>query len=374
MKELLCLATGLLLMSETAFAQSLKFGLSNTTDILSNMQGGLKTGTQVLNKSDIKIDYAAAEDGWPGLNLFTHLQWTHKNDFSATHVGDAQVVSNIDTAEGLRVMEAWVSRDLSDNAGLKFGIVDLNTEFDVQSFGGLFLNASNGIGPDYSQSGANGPSIFAATGLAVVGWWQANEQWLFKAGVFEGEPGNASRPGRTQINLTGSEGALLTFETRYRLSDTVTLGAGFWHYTAGFAPIGAPGIAHGNNGFYGIAEATLWGDPEGESLNGWIRAGLANARINPIRSYVGGGLLYTAPFGRADDQVGIAISHVGFGAPARLAGGLEESETAIEISYGFALNEWAVIQPDFQYIANPSGDPTLRDAVVGGVRVSLSWP
>ncbi len=376
MKKTILSASLLMLCAWPALADesALSFGASNTLDLLGNLQGGLRTGTRALDKLDLNAAFAGDQAGWDGWDASVDLQWTYNNDFSGALVGDSQVVSNIDAPQGVRVLEAWISRQLSDAASLKFGIIDLNSEFDVQGPGVLFLNSSHGVGVDFSQSGQNGPSIFPSTGLGLVGTWNPSDNWDAKAGLFEGTPGNPAHPGRTDITLSGDEGALLTFETRYHFSPQLTVGLGGWHYTAEFAQTGTPGMAHANTGVYSIVEATLWGQPDaGPHLDGWLRAGLANARINPVRSYVGGGLVYFGPFGRPDDQAGIAVAHAMFGAPARLAGGLTSAETTIEATYAMVWNEWVTLQPDFQYVVSPGGDPALKNAVVAGARLILSW-
>ncbi len=352
----------------------LSFSASNTLDLLGNVRGGIRTGMRSLDKLDLNAEFSGDDAGWNGWDALLHVQWTADNDLSGSLVGDAQGVSNIDAPEGWRVMDAWISRRLAENASLKFGLIDLNSEFDIQTPGLFFLNSSDGIGPDFSQTGENGPSIFPTTGLGLIADWSPSDVLDLSGGIFEGTPGNPAHPGRTEFNFSSGEGALLVLETRYRPVPDLMVGLGGWHYTAGFSQIGAGGSAHGNSGAYAIAETTLWREAEdGEHLDAWMRLGLANARINPIRSYLGGGLVYFGPFGRNSDQIGLGVSHAVFGRPARVVDGLTGSETIIETSYSFVWNDWVTLQPDFQYIASPGGDPGLDDAVVGGMRLILSW-
>ena len=153
-------------------------------------------------------------------------------DFSGAVVGAAQTISNLEAPADIRLANAWMSWDAGGKGGVKLGVVDLNTEFDVQSTAALFLNSAFGIGPDFSQSGQNGPSIFPSTGLGLVGWWLPGGHWQLKAGLFEGASGDPTHPGRTNFILSRDEGALIVLEARNHLTENFVIGAGTWRYTA----------------------------------------------------------------------------------------------------------------------------------------------
>jgi len=348
---------------------------ANVSDLLGNVQGGLKRGARLLDKADITATYAGDDTG--GYSAFADVQITDAANFSGALVGDAQTVSNLDAPAGLRLANAWIARDFGGRGGVKTGAIDLNTEFDVQTTAALFLNSAFGIGPDFSQSGRNGPSIFPNTGLGLVGWWLPGGHWQVKGGVFEGSPGNPDHPGRTTFALSGDNGALLVAEVRDHLTPDFVIGAGTWRYTEPFDAIDpARGSLTGNSGFYAIADGLLYAAPEGEKsgLSGWLRLGLADDRINAVDVSIGGGLAYTAPFGRMADQVGLAFARVEFGAPALANGAaLGRSETSFESTYSFNINSHLSVQPDVQYVISPSGDPALGNALVVGSRLIATW-
>jgi len=369
----------MLFLAGDALAKGPQFALTNFTDALADVRGGLKRDARVLDKADLTATWLGDDNGWPGLSLFVDGQVTDAGNFSGAVVGDAQGVSNIDAPAGVRLANAWAARDFHGKGGIKAGIVDLNTEFDVQSTGALFLNSAFGIGPDFSQSGLNGPSIFPSTGLGAVGWWLPGEHWQIKAGVFEGVPGDPAHPGRTHFSLDDDEGALLVFEVRNHISPDFVLGAGTWRYTASFDAIDpALGRLAGNAGYYAIADGLLWSPEDVDKddrtgLSGWLRAGFADGRINAVETYFGGGFAYTAPFGRMSDQAGLAVTRVQFSEPARQSGGLETAETTLEATWSFNINDHLSIQPDLQYIISPGGSPDTADALVVGSRFIANW-
>ena len=350
------------------------------------MQGGLKRGMRLLDKADITASYVGDDHGFPVWSAFVDVQVTDATNFSAALVGDAQAVSNIDAPAGIRLANAWIAKDFGGQGGLKAGVVDLNTEFDVQATGALFLNSAFGIGPDFSQSGQSGPSIFPNTGLGLVGWWLPGGHWQLKAGLFEGAPGDASHPGRTSFAMTGDDGALMVMELRNHLTPDFVIGGGAWRYTEAFDAIDPlRGRLHGNSGFYAIADGLLWAAPEGDKagLSGWLRASASPTTAStPVELAISGGLAYTAPFGRMADQAGIAFSRVQFGAPARQAalangGALGQAETSLEATYSFGINSHLSVQPDLQYVLliSPSGDPaaSATPLVLGSRLTAMTW-
>lgn len=103
-----------------------------------------------------------------GINAFSlhaDVQPIHGGCVSNEAVGNAQIVGNIDAPAGIRPFEAYVAMRFGPGDGslIKVGLIDLNSEFDVQGAGAFLINTSHGIGLDFSQSGINGPSIFPTT-------------------------------------------------------------------------------------------------------------------------------------------------------------------------------------------------------------------
>jgi len=376
------LAAALPLASAPAWAGDnlIDFSATNISDMLGNVSGGLKRGARLLDKADVTLGFQGDDHGAQGWTLFLDGQFTDATAFSGNLVGDAQGVSNIDAPAGLRLANAWIAKDFHGKAGIKAGVIDLNTEFDVQSTGALFLNSAFGIGPDFSQSGQNGPSIFPSTGLGAVAWWLPGGHWQLKTGLFEGTPGDPNHPGRTAFSFTHDEGVLAAAEVRNQITPDTVLGLGGWHYTASFDAIDpVRGRLSGNSGAYAIVDALLYSAPskgkedEKAGLRGWLRLGIADDRINAIGTTVNGGLVYTAPFGRMADQAGLSFTHARFGDAARQSGLLEQAETVIETTYSFNINSHLNIQPDIQYVMSPAGDASIPDALVVGSRVSASW-
>ena len=258
------------------------------------------------------------------------------------------MVSNIDAGtRAARLYEAWIEQRLAgDRLSLKAGLYDLNSEFDTTESGGLFLNSSHGIGPDFSQTGENGPSIFPVTSLAFRAEYSLSENLLLRTAVLDGVPGDPDRPRRTAVKLSSDDGALLVAELNY-LDERAKVAVGSWRYTARFedtlatAQAGEPVERKGNQGFYMLAERKL------------------------TREHL-------------DGTQGLALSRIRLGSryrrAAALAGeALGKGETNIELTYRTSLRPWLTLQPNLQYVISPGAVPGRRDALVLGIRTELGF-
>lgn len=346
-------------------------------DLLSNASGGLRRGTRLLAKVSLAASYDAG-GGWTGL---VSGQYTNGVSFSGALVGDTQTVSNIEAIGAFRVYQVWLAHAIPLAGRIKFGLTDLNADFDVQTAGGLFLNSSDGIAPEFSHTGRNGPSIFPTTALALTAALNPATGWRIDLGAFDGGAGSAAHPRRFAIELNARSGALLVGQVTRTLDSGTRLEAGAWAYTAAFPAFGRldatgrPVQLHASRGAYGLVEGRLAGIAnQGRTLTGWIRLGAADDRVDRIAAYTGGGLVLTQPFAtRPADSAGISVMRAWFGSAARrVEPGLRSAETTIELTYRAAAMPRVALQPDVQYLIHPGGLPGVRDAVVVGVRLNLA--
>ena len=345
-----------------AAASHAEFSAVYTSDIASVLDGGLKRGTAYLDNIELNTNGATSHGEWNGTLLYTN-----NNTFSDVYPGDGQVASNIDNTSMIRLYELWYRHDL-EKQSLQFGLIDLNGLYDAIDTAGLFLNSSHGIGPDYSQSGENGPSIFPVTSLAINWQWQINDNLQWQIGVFDGVPGDPDDSHANTISLGGNDGALLASELNLQHND-LRYAVGAWRYTSSSEFSDGSGSAK-NNGIYGIVERTA-GDQD-NSLGWWFRAGLADSDINAIENYIGAGMtLQNFNADRPDDVVGVAIAYAGSADRWRTSESASGGETTVELSYSTQVNDWLRLQPDLQYVVSPSADDSIKDVVVFILRAEI---
>jgi porin len=353
-----------------------------TGEMVSVLSGGLQRKTVFLDNKDIVLSVDAETLlGWKGAEFSFYVLGNH-GDSPSEYIGDFQTMSNIDTDATWKLYEAWYQQSfLGGKVSFKFGLIDLNSEFDVIEAGGLFHHSSFGIGVDFSQSGMNGPSIFSTTSLGFRVRVEPKEGFYVQTIVLDGVPGDPDNPKGTHIILKKEEGWLIVGEVGYE-SDKGghyrKFAIGTWFYTADFETLSEVGEEHKNKGFYLLTELQLVGNKEGSipCLNAFLRLGFADRSVNQLGFYLGAGFVVSHLIpGREDDQLGLAFAYGRNGNIfMNLAPGVFDwSETAIELVYSFQVTPWFALQPEIQFILNPGMEKSINDAFSFGVRSEISF-
>ncbi len=369
------------------------FNVNYTSDYFANTQGGISNKSVYLDNTDITLS----------LNMETLANW-NKTKFNfyvlgnnggspSELVGDIQTLSNIDAYDTWKLYEAWIQKELfQGKLSLLAGLYDVNSEFDSIDAGGLFLNSSHGIGPDYSQSGKNGPSIFPTTSLGLRIKVMPDERYYFQFALLDGVPGDPDKPDGTSIKFQKQEGLLLSSEWKYffeksntSLLNATNVAVGGWYYTGEFEHVSAeehvddPISQRGNYGIYVLAEKKVLSrkNSPDQGLSIFTRFGFADPDVNQFRYYFGGGLVYDGLIpGRRDDQTGLAIATVNnserFIASCFHDGeSIDSYESSIELTHLFELPTFVSLQPNLQYIINPSMDKNVKNALAIGCRFNI---
>lgn len=368
MRRSIRLALAALALPTPAAAQSaLEFGASYTADLLSAGANSPERGTDLVGRADAWVDFKGPVVGLDALSAHFDLIAVHGPDFSGRRVGAYQTISSLEADTLPHVYEAWAQWKPSPYFSTKAGLIDLNAEFDIQNTGALFVNSAFGIGPDISQSGLAGPSIFPMTSSALVMRLQYGRKAL-AIGVFDALAGARHDPRQVAVRFPGTTGALLIAETRLPLG-TWLLQAGGWHYTTRFDALDPTQPAAVSRGAYGMLEGAVT-----RKLSAWVRFGVADARANPVAVYLGGGAVATL----GDWRLGFAAAHARLGTAARQTlfapDRARRAETVLELTAQRPIAPWLNIQPDVQYVIHPGWDQAARNTLVFGMRFSFAIP
>lgn len=343
------------------------FEIVYTADAVANLSGGVERGARYLDNLDLIL--AADLDaliGWRGADFAFHAIYNNGTSISAL-AGDAMAVSNIETGtRSFRILEAWIEQPIGADASVKAGLYDLNSEFDVLESANLFVGSAHGIGMDIGQTGENGPSIFPVTSLGVRFAGALARGLQIRVAALDAVPGDPDDPGRTAIRLDSDEGALLIGEAEMSVGGTKVL-AGHWRYTASFDDF-AGGSGKGNAGYYLRAEAPLV-QADNLRLDGFARLGTAAGRFNMFDRFLGTGLVLSGI--RDDDAVGLALAAAWTSREYQQVSGADGGEFVVEATYRAPLSDYLTLQPNVQYVIDPSADPTLDNAFIAGLRVEL---
>src|SRR5918994_537959 len=230
----------------------------------------------------------------------------------------------------------------------------------------LFLHSSHGVGHELGQTGANGPSIFPVTSLALRAAWSPAPQWRVLLAAFDGVPGDPEHPSSNRIQLNGEEGALGIAELQWAAGRVRKLSLGHWRYSAEFEDLRSTETAprpmrDDNHGTYAGIEVALDREAVAEPATlGFARYGIAEGRINEFADSLSVGVRRGGIFAaRPHDELGIAYTRAEVGRAAGAA--RDRYEAAIELTYRAALTDWLTIQPDIQYIFNPGAESSLDE-------------
>jgi porin len=375
-------------------------GFANTT-------GGLRRGATYLGNLNLQLTADAERlAGWPGATVFVYGLGIHGGRPSHRFVGDAQGVSSIEAPAKWKLEEGWIQQNLFANRfSALAGRYDLNSEFYRLQSAGLFLNSSFGIGPEFSQSGTEGPSIFPNTSVGARFAVKPIEEIVMRTAILDGVP--VERPSGAQAVFAKHDGALIVTEAAYLYRPagseqprtrqfrigrnccgayTGKLAVGGWYYSASFDDLkkvrsnGEPVRHRGSGGGYLLADWTVYKDANVPDRQAALfgQFGVGDPRVNRFAYYTGGGLTITALIpGRTQDELGLAVAaaHNGseYMAAQRKQGlGVQRSEVALELTYLAPLGAHLAVQPDVQFVINPNTDPKLRNALAFMLRFEVS--
>jgi len=336
-------------------------------DVFTNTRGGLTTrnATRYQGLLDLGVTvpldrlHAAA----PG-KLFLLLQSTHGEGLSRNIVGDSLILSDIDSFHNVtQVGEYWWELPLLDEAlTFRIGKQDVNSEFIYINTAEHFIQSSFELTPSSTLP------TFPQQSMAAVCLLQINPALQLKLGAWDAlaPPGGWGISGNDTVFLASE--VEYDYVLRQNLWGTVGLSAGY-QSPGSFneQPVDA---VHG----YAVQwEQLLLSESVSDGTNPQGLAAFAayyprffgSQRLKEsIGDSATAGLVYKGPIsGRDQDVTGVGVSW------AELFQGGSNQETAYELFYRAELAPGVFLQPDFQYIATPSG--IHPDAFVVGLRFQL---
>lgn len=381
------IAAGLTLSASHAAAadvSSVKLSATYRIDIMDIAAGGLGRGADVFDDlsvaADLDLDAAVK---WKGASAHISLL----NDVGGTPDRLAGAVQGIDNIEvgthRFKVYEAWLDQSLANGRfDVRAGLYDTNTEFDVTDSAGLFLGPTYGMGAEIAPTGPSGPSIFPSTALAVRVNLQPRTDIYLRAAAIDAQAGD---PGdRGGVDTVFSRGLFVIAEAGWTGRGKVAAGA--WTYTrraSGAALSGGagPSDAQISRGAYATIDEPIAHRSDGSvSASAFLRAGVTNDGVSPFDAAGSAGVVFPHVFAsRPDSLLGAGVSWASLSSAYRRTPGIDgvssrtPAELAFEISYADKAGKFLTLQPDVQYVLRPSGDRGVRDAVVLGLRASVSF-
>ena len=296
----------------------------------------------------------------------------------ADKAGVVQGISSIGAVPAWEVYQIFFQQNLiNDHLSFLFGLYDLNSEFDTRQTSNLFINPSQGIGPDFAQSGKNGPSIFPVTSLSFRSRIEIGHFYLQSA-VLDGVPGDLNNPQGTHIILNKEDGLLIVNEAGASMETEndgyLRYSIGSWFYTAASQVIADPKSLENNFGIYASFENFIGENTKDKGLSYFLRVGYADKNVNRFDAYIGGGITFKGLFQSMDDDLaGISFAFAHSSSAFRNINPVfnKVNEADLEMTYKYFLTPFCILQPDIQYIINPGNSPVYDNFVALGIRLKL---
>ncbi len=360
-------------------ARGLTIAGSYTLDWSSVWDGGVRRGASTRSVLDINatLDLEKAV-GLAGGTLFADF---YSSDMRGgfRDAGDVMGIYNTETVANVdQVAEAWYQQVLFDGLlRVKAGKIDALNEFNVLLSAAYQLHTTAAVGaamlsfPTWPDP-AMGACVFlypTATTYLGAGFFDGS----LSAGKSTGRHGPRDLWHGNEYYFIGEAG--LTWNELGSLGHG-RLAAGGWVNTGRYTRFDTTTQRTSAGGYFLIEQQILrresCPDDNDKGLFLWGRFGRADDAIATVGHHLAlGGSIHGTFEGRDDDAAGFLISWGDLSDDP--AAGLPEDETAYEVFYRFAITPFLSITPDLQLITNPGGTGTIDDALVGGVRVEISF-
>jgi porin len=384
------------------------YGLEYTNDVLTNVHGGLRTGTIDQGKLQgiLTVDFGKLV-GWDGLSLFANFFQIHNTGrIRRDYVGGINTIAAIEAVPSTRLSEVWLEQKFAnDRASFKAGQLAADNEFFYSKLSQMFLQS------DWPTiTAVNLPSGGAAYPLSTPGVRLMVEPitnlWL-RVAVLNGDPAGPG-PGDEQLrnrhgfNFRIKDPPFVIGEAEFQHNNGKTdeglatiLKFGAWGHTGTFDdkrfaddqtlladPLGSglPLRHRGNNGVYAVIDQQLYRPKGGDGQSGisvFSRMSISPSDRNLVDRYIDGGIVFAGLFpSRPDDRFGASVIYSKFSSSIRgfdqdkvlftgMPGVIRDYEANLELTYVAEIIAGWTVQPNLQFIWHPNGDASRNATVIG---------
>jgi porin len=350
------------------------------------LDGGVRDEGSFRNvltaSAELDTHKAFGLDGGTALVQYLHANAERGGSFDA---GDIQIYSNLETAASLDVIfEAWYQQTLfDDRLRIKVGKVDANTEFNHVDVAGEFANSSAGFSPTIFTFPSY-PDSATSVNLFVKAIQSDALELTLSYGLYDGAlavdgVATGRRGPSTFFDEEHSDDYFHVSEAEIAWPSLGVLGdgrvsvGGWWH--SGAFTTFDEATRDGTGGVYATIEqrvVSFDGANDDRGLYAFAQYGWADDEVSDFEQHFGVGVVAMGPLaGRVDDSAGVYYSLADLSDEP--GAGFAENESVVDAYYRAQVTPAFYLQPEVQYIANPSGDPATDNALVGGVRVGVTF-
>jgi porin len=380
------------------------FDASETSEVLGNPTGGRRQGAiyEGLFSVAVGVDLERLA-GLKGASANVSVFQIHGGPgLSAQDIGNFDVVSDLENKRDSGLYEAWLQQSFGGSFDIRAGRMSVDEEFLIADSADVFMNGSFGWPTLPYKDLPNGGPI--PSDAAVRAHARLAPGWDALAGLYRGSQADTRGAGGAASTSAVSQDdgllaiAELQFQTgRGETELPGTYKVGGWYRDGGVTRGGTgrtgadlfeslPDIVRHDFSFYAVADHRLTRGAAGEDsgFSAFLRVMAAPSDRNVVSAFADGGLVYSGPFGRPDDGVGIGFAVAQTSATSldglgRTEVRLGKAEKSFEVTYQAQLAKGVQVQPDVQYVIDPAGGhvgPAGRvtgDALVLGLRTTITF-
>lgn len=344
----------------------------------------------------LDLDLERITGFWKNALFHANVLYIYGTSLSSRYVGDFSNTSNLSGYNSVRLQEIWLEQGFWDRrASLRAGMLAADTEFFISDGASLFLNGTFGA---FTLIGANFPDapVYPIANPGIRFFIQPVSKFYFRAAAF-GMDSNSDPAGNNNhgahFHINDSDGSLFIFELGYLFNQSPNDRGLIGTYKVGsfvqrgnfstFASQADDALGTGrlsgkgtNYAVYGVADQEIY-KRGGSIISVFARGGFAPSDLSFVDGYFDAGFNFTGFVPRRPiDVAGIGVAYSSISgdfsrADQRQGNPPDTSETVIEATYKITLAPWWDVQPDFQYVVNPSGVRGSSNAFVFGVRTAI---
>jgi porin len=362
---------------------------SYTAQFMGNPSGGESTGFTYAGTFELLVHWNIGRLlPVEGLSLVVGAAWSTGRSLSADEIGNVFTVqSAYTTVDGatnsVTLGPLYLHQRLfDDKLILAAGRLSPGDTFATMPVLNNYVNG--GINAVPGSLGTNIPSFAAyPPGLqwGAQALYNLSPALQIEAGVFNASGRSAAGAnGGTDFSLGGDGvGVLSVVQVTYLNRGLASLpgfyAVGGMYDSSRFSRVSdAGGSETGNAGVYAMFQQMVYrdggpGSQQGLTLWGEV-AMTPRQSVSPLPWFGGGGLSYQGLVpGRESDVASLGVIHGAFSRDLRGT----TAETVVEANYQLFLTGGLSIMPDLQYVIRPGGDRSIKNALLLGAQVSISF-
>ncbi|MFA5553877.1 MAG: carbohydrate porin [Phycisphaerae bacterium] len=384
-------------LDKQVLPDGIEFGVGVTNIYQHNARGGLSTHRRAGRFSgsyDLEMSIDTEKIfGWENGAFFMLAEgsWSKSGGINDPSVGSIFGV-NADGAprRSMDITELWYEHSFWDNTLLiRIGKIDLTCGFECRGCPVAFdrsMFANDETSQFLNGALVNNPTIpFGDNGLGIAAHFSPDDFWYLSAAVKDAQSDVRETGFRTAFH--GEDYFFYILETgimpQFNSNNGALQGAyriGVWYdpqpkANSDRADDGR--YRRDDRGFYISCDQMLYkenaDEKDSQGLGVFFRYGYAPSKTNDITQFVSFGFSYQGLFeGRDEDVLGVGFAHGTLSDSAKNTYN-NDYESAVEVFYNAKITHYLNLSPSIQYITNPGGVDSVKDAVIFGLRAQLTF-